>query len=792
MSRIRINIDLVNQKFENFARFLLAHRLVFLAGLVVVLVLSVIGAKKVYFETSWDSYFVEGDPMLIQTDKFKEIFGNDYFVSVLVECDNIYDPENLRLLRKLSEHLRDSLSYSNGTVTSLTNIEYTLGTDEGMEITQIVPEEIPTDSAGLAEIKRRVDAKPEFLKKIVSADGKSSFVIVKLRPFPEDSVWKAEGKISPDMQTGAETYDIIHQPEYAPLHPNAGGMPYMSSEKMKYINSEMSRVMMLAVLCAILVMAIVTRSLRGIVSPILSAFAGILMTFGLVGYLGLYMDSTNAMVPPFLAFAVSIAYNIHLYSFFRREMLLTGKRKQSVVTAVRETGWSLLFSGLTTIVALLSFLSVMLRPIRSVGLLSAISVAFVLAVVLVVSPILLSFGKDKKPNPKVLERGETRFALIMEGIGKFVLSHSRVILVVFALVAAISAVGMFKMEPSFDVERTMGRKVEYVKKILELGESPLGSVYSYDMEIEFENPDGAKKVENLRKLDTLGMYIEQFPLSKRLTSILDVVKDLNRTVNENREEFYRVPDSEEQVAQLLLLYENAGGSEANYWIDYDYRYLRMMVEISTYNSNELDKEIAAITQKGRELFPNATVSAVGNIPQFTTMQQYLVKGQIRSFGISILIVAVLLMIVFGSVRTGLIGMIPNVAPAIFVGGYLGWLGIPLDMMSATVIPMVIGLAVDDTIHFVNHTNEEFNKCNHYSSAILRVFRSTGSALVMTTVIMCGTFVNFTTSKCIMLCNFGLVLVVGLGSALLADLFVTPVLIKKFRIFGKETGNGKEN
>ena len=184
----------------------------------------------------------------------------------------------------------------------------------------------------------------------------------------------------------------------------------MSSEKMKYINSEMSRVMMLAVLCAILVMAIVTRSLRGIVSPILSAFAGILMTFGLVGYLGLYMDSTNAMVPPFLAFAVSIAYNIHLYSFFRREMLLTGKRKQSVVTAVRETGWSLLFSGLTTIVALLSFLSVMLRPIRSVGLLSAISVAFVLAVVLAVSPILLSFGKDKKPNPKVLERGETRFA----------------------------------------------------------------------------------------------------------------------------------------------------------------------------------------------------------------------------------------------------------------------------------------------------------------------------------------------------------------------------------------------
>lgn len=792
MSRIRINIDLVNQKFENFAKFLLSHRLAFLAGLVVVLILSVIGSKKVYYETSWDSYFVEGDPMLVQTDKFKELFGNDYFVSVLVTCDNIYDPENLRLLRKLSENLRDSLSYSNGTVTSLTNFEYTLGTEDGMEITQIVPEEIPTDSAGIAEIKRRVAAKPEFVKKLVSADGKSSFILVKLRPFPEDSVWKAEGKIAPDMQTGAEAYNIINKAEYAPLHPNAGGMPYMSAEKMKYINVEMSRVMMLAILCTIIVMAIVTRSLRGVVTPILSSFAGILMTFGLVGYLGLYMDATNSMVPPFLAFAVSIAYNIHLYSFFRREMLLHGKRKDAVIHSVRETGWSLLFSGLTTIVALLSFLSVMLRPIRSVGILSAISVGFVLLVVLVVSPILLSFGKDKKPNPKVLERGETRFALMMESVGSFVLSHSRAILVIFTIVAAVSAVGALKMEPSFDVERTMGRKVEYVKKILEMGESSLGSVYSYDMEIEFENPDDAKKVENLRKLDTLGMYIETFPLSKRLTSILDVVKDLNRTVNENKEEFYRVPDTEEQVAQLLLLYENAGGSEANYWIDYDYRYLRMMVEISTYNSNELDKEIAAITQKGRELFPNATVSAVGNIPQFTTMQQYLVKGQIRSFGISCVIVAILLMIVFGSVRTGLIGMIPNVAPAIFVGGYLGWLGIPLDMMSATVIPMVIGLAVDDTIHFVNHTNEEYERTKHYKSAILRVFRTTGGALVMTTVIMCSTFANFTTSVCVMLRNFGLVLVIGLGSALLADFVVTPVLIKKFHIFGKETGNGKEN
>lgn len=788
MPRMKINIDSVNAKFERYAKFLLRHRIAFILALVILLGLSVIGMKKIYYESSWDSYFVEGDPMLVQTDKFKELFGNDYFVSVLTECDNVYTPENLKLLRRLSEELRDSLSYSVGTVNSLTNAEYTLGSEDGMEITRIVPDEIPEDSAGIAEIKRRVALKPEFSKNLVSADGRYTWILVKLRPFPEDSVWKAEGKISPDMQTGAEIAHIIEKPGYAAFNPRAGGMPYMSSEKAKYVNGEMVRVMLFALICAVVVMALVTRSVRGIVSPIISTVCGILMTFGLVGYLGLYMDSSNAMVPPILAFAVSIAYNIHLYSFFRREMLLHGKRKDAVVHAVRETGWSILFSGLTTIVALLSFLSVMLRPIRSVGILSALCVAFILVAVLVVTPVLQSLGKDKAPNPKILERGDTGFSLWMERLGGCVLKRPSAILTVFILVSAFFAVGMFKMEPSFDLERTMGLKVPYVARILSMAETPLGSVYSYDMEIEFQNGGDAKKVDNLKKLDTLEAAIEKLPLTKRVTSILKIVKDLNRTVNENKEEFYRIPETEEQVAQLLLLYENAGGSEATYWLDYDYRHLRIMVEITTYNSNELDKEIAQITQIGKRLFPDAGVSAVGNIPQFTMMQQYLVKGQIRSFCVSAVLVAILLMIVFGSVRTGLIGMIPNVAPAIFVGGYLGWMGIPLDMMSATIIPMIIGLSVDDTIHFINHGHVEFERSGRYVPAILRVFRTTGCALVMTTVIMCATFGCFATSKCTMLFNFGMVVVLGLGSALIADLSVTPILIRKFSIFGKEKDN----
>ena len=785
MSLPKINIEKINARFGLFGEFLLTHRAILLVAFIVLLAVSVVGMKKIYVEASWDSYFIEGDPMLVETDRFKETFGNDYFVGVLVESDHsILSPDNLKLLRELSNELRDSLSYSDGKATSVVDLEYMLGTEEGMEITQIVPEEIPSDEAGIAEIEKKLAAKPELAKKLISSDRKQSFINVKLRPFPEDSVWKAEGKNAPDMQTGEETAKIIAKEKYASLHPKATGMPYLSFEKLKFIGEEMGRIFIITVIFAIIVMFLVTRSLRGIVSPLITTFAGIIMTFGLVGYLGLYMDATNIMVPVILAFAVSIAYNIHIHSFFRKNMMLTGKRKESVLYAMRETGWSVLFSGLTTIVALLSFLSVMLKPIRSVGILSSIAVGFILLVALTVTPILLSFGKDKKPDAKVLERGDTRMGNLLDKLGNFVLGHAKPIAVIFAVVTAISLYGVTKMEPAFDVERTMGRKVEYVSKMLYVAESEIGSFYSYDLVIDFGTNDKAKEVENLKKLEQLQKYAEKYPLTKRSTSILDIVKDLDRTLNENRQEMYAIPENEEQVAQMLLLYENAGGSEATYWMDYDYRKLRLMVEISSYNSNELQKEIEDLQAYARTLFTDAKVTAVGNLPQFTAMQQYLEVGQMTSFLISVIIVAVLLMIVFGSIRTGLIGMIPNIAPGIFVGGYLGLSNIPLDMMTATLIPMIIGLSVDDTIHFINHGHVEFDRSRDYKDAILKVFRTAGPALVMTTIIMVATFSGFTTSKATQMFNFGFVVFVGLVSALLADLFVTPLLIKKFKIFGK--------
>lgn len=783
-----MNIEKINGWFSLRGEWILKRRWLILISFALLFAVGLSGLKYLNISSSWEDYFLEDDPMLVKTEEFKEIFGNDNYAAVLTRCDNIFTKENLELLRELSDEIMDSLSYAEK-ITSLTDIEFMVGNEEGMSIEQIVPDEIPSDPEGLAEIRRKAYMKPYISKRLVSNDGKSTWILLKLRPFPEDSVWnKGKHSVSPEMTTGNELEHVISKPKYQILNPLGTGMPYATASKMNWINKEMPRIMGIAILLSIFVMLLVTRSLRGVVVPVITAIGSIIIVYGIMGYFRFKIDSGMMLVPMLLAFAVAVAYNIHIYSYFRRRFRLHGKRKQAVVETVGEMGWPVLFSALTTFAALLSFLAIPMVPMRFVGIATSSCVMLSFLIALTVMSSMLSFGKDRTPDPKVSRTGGGLLDKCLESFGSWVLRRWKSILIVSAIVIAFLIYEFTKIETAFDVERTMGRKVEYVNKLLEVGESELGSIYSYDMMIDLQEDGEAKNPEVLKKLDTLASIVSGYKMTKRTSSILDIIKDMDMTLHGGDYAFYKVPENSEEVAQLLLLYENAGGSETEYWIDYDYRRLRLMVEMNSYNSGEAEKELDMITKEAKILFPDAVVTNVGSIPQFTVAMQYITRGQMVSFVIALIIIGVLMMLVFGSVRIGLIGLIPNIIPAIVVGGLMGLLDYPLDMMTATIMPMILGLAVDDTIHFINHGHLEFSRQRNYKGAVLKTFRIVGTPIILTSIIISVNFAIYMTSQALSFRNMGFLSVAGMVSALLADLCITPILFSKFSIFGKEEKN----
>lgn len=774
----------INSKFSQLAEWILCHRLVVGALFAVVVAFSFVGAKRIVMRTSFDDYFVSDDPMLLKTNEFKSIFGNDYYVAVLVKNKDIFSQRSLTLIHELSNELKDSLSYADK-VTSLTDIEFAVGTEEGMTIEQIVPDEIPSDNAALKEIRRKAYCKPYLAKKIISRDGTMTWIMVKLRPFPEDSVWKKTSNIAPDMLTGKETGHIIGKAKYAELSPNAAGMPYLSYEKFTYLQGEMGRLFLFAFIISIVVMFVVTRSLRGVVAPLLTSVSGLLISFGIIGWTGIYIDMTTTMIGVILTFACSIAYNIHLYNFFKTRFVETGKRRESIKEAVGETGWGVLLSGLTTVAAMMTFLSMKIVPMQAIGVNTSLCLLAVLLTCLLLTPILLSFGKDRKPVADMSRSFEGYIGNQFERLGSFVMRNHRPFVVSSIALTIFCGIGLFFIEPAFDIEKTMGRKIPYVKKFLDLCETELGSMYAYDLMITLPHDNDAKKPENLKKLDQLAETASGYKLTKRHNSITDIVKDMNCTLNGNKQQFYCIPDDADMVAQLLLLYENAGGTESEYWMDYDYKRLRLQIEMKDYNSNEAEKEMNLLQEEARRIFPGAHISVVGNIPQFTVMQQYVERGQMWSMLLSVLVIGVILVLIFGNWKVGLVGMIPNIAPAIIVGGMMGWLDYPLDMMTASLIPMVLGIAVDDTIHFINHSHVAYDRCGNYPEAIKRTFRTEGLAIVMSTVIISAAFAGFIFSDATQMRNWGILAVAGMVSALLADLLLTSILFKYLRVFGKE-------
>lgn len=779
-----MKIEKINRKFRQTAEWILRHRLLVTGLFALLVAFSFVGTKRIVMKTSFDDYFVSDDPMLLKTDEFKSIFGNDYYVAVLVKNKDVFSKRSLTLIRELSNELKDSLSYADK-VTSLTDLEFAVGTEEGMTIEQIVPEQIPSDAASLKEIRRKAYSKPYLSKKLVSKDGTMTWIMVKLRPFPADSVWKKTSDIAPDMVTGKEAGRIITKAKYAELSPNAAGMPYMSYEKFVYLKGEMGRLFAIAFLVSIVVMIVVTRSLRGVIAPLITSICALIIGFGIIGWTGLYIDMSTAMIAVILTFACSIAYNIHLYNFFKTRFVETGRRRASITDAVGETGWGVLLSGLTTVAAMMTFLSMSIVPMKAIGLNTSLCLLSVLLTCLVVTLVLLSLGRDRKPHANMSHSFEGYVGDHFERFGGFVIRNHRRIVVVSLVLTLFCGIGLFSIEPAFDVEKTMGRKVEYVKKFLDLCDTELGSMYSYDLMITLPHADDAKKPENLKRLDKLATITEGYLLTKRHNSVTDIIKDMNCTLNGGKQQFYRIPDDADMVAQLLLLYENAGGTESEYWMDYDYRRLRLQVEIKNYNSNEAEKEMDALQAEARRLFPQAHISMVGNIPQFTVMQQYVERGQMWSMLLSVLVIGVILVLVFSSWKVGLVGMIPNLAPAVIVGGMMGWLDYPLDMMTASLIPMILGIAVDDTIHFINHSHVAYDRCGDYGNAIRSTFRTEGLAIVMSTVVVSATFAGFMSSNATQMVNWGILAVAGMVSALLADLFLTPILFKYLRVFGKE-------
>lgn len=774
-----LNLIKINHAFHRMAETIVRLRWLTILLFLLITGFCAGGMKLIQLDTSWDNWFLEDDPMKIADDEFKAIFGNNEYVAVLVEVDDVFSPEVLTAIRELGAELKAKVPFSDE-VLSITDCEFTEGTETGLSISDLVPDPVPQSREALEAIRTKALGRELFVNRIVSDDARQTWVLLRMKTYPEK--WRNEQNIGPDIAAGMAASRIIGQEKYRILNPKAAGLPVLAFDKTVFFKKETARNMGLSLLVTVIVLALAIRTVTGVVLPMVIAFASIAITFGAQGHLGVKIDPSMILVPVYLGLAVAIGYAIHLFGFFNRHLAETGRRQEAVTFAVSECGWPLFFTALTTMGALLSFHFVRVQTIRWIGSTASTLVAVTFLLTLVLIPSVLSFGKDRKPEGRAPHRRTTN---LLAGLSHRVLAHPEAVAATFMALFLLCAAGLSRLDVSFDIIKTFGLKIPYVAKIHNVANSKVGSLYSYDLTVTFPDPGDAKAPSNLRTFEALIGEAESYELTKRVTSLIPIIKDMNRSLHSGDDAYHAIPENRRMVAQLLLLYENAGGAEAEKWVDYDYQRLRMQIEMGDYNSGKAKAELERLKASAEALFPGATIGLAGSIAKFTFMQAIVSKGQLVSFAIALAVVTLLMMAVFGSIKIGLIAMVPNIAPALAIGGLMGWGGVPLDMMTITIMPMLLGLAVDDTIHFINHCRLEFQRTGSYEASIARTFKTIGVAICMTSVIITANFAAYTTSVARVYIHLGILTGIGIMTALAADLFVTPALLLKTRPFGKK-------
>jgi len=299
--------------------------------------------------------------------------------------------------------------------------------------------------------------------------------------------------------------------------------------------------------------------------------------------------------------------------------------------------------------------------------------------------------------------------------------------------------------------------------------------------LTFDDIDSLKEPSTLKKIEELERFISGFKYTKwvdgeaKIFSFLNIVKELNQTMHSDDPQYYKIPDSMEELSQMLLQYEGQDGSLSS-WVDDEYRIVKMRIEVSQFDSEQLTSNMEDLKQKAEKLLPEAHVFLAGSDVDFANVNSYIVSGELSSVASSLIAIFILMWIVFGSFRLALIGMIPNVAPLLAIGAVMGYLGIYLDMITMTIMPLLLGISVDDTIYFITHAKMEYEKGIDYKLSIEKTFHSIGKTLFATSIILCLGFASNSASHLTGIVKIGLLGSFGFFVALVADYFLSPVLI----------------
>ncbi len=763
-------------------------------------------SKDFRLDASSETLLIEGDPDLKYLKEVTNRYGSkEFLVLTHTPNDSMVSESAINNLLSLKYKLQ-SLDWVHSVITLL-DIPLLDNSDAPLQERLLNFKTLKDEDVDKERGFREILASPVFRNFVISEDGKTSGIIVNIKE--SQKLKDIENKSDKEIQIFKDQIkknnhnNILEIREVIKSYDDIGkiylgGIPMIADDMMTFIKSDII-VFGLGVLAFIIAtLWFVFRNLIWVVVPISSCFFSVIIMMGLLGLIGwkVTVISSNFIA---LMLILTMAMNIHMSTrFIQLRKNYPNKNNHEIISlTTKKMFWPILYTALTTIIAFLSLIFSEIKPVIDFGLMMTFGLITSFIITFTLLPSLLSFLKDNKTFFK-----EEVDSKITSFLGKVSINFKNQVFIITGIIIILSVTGISKLEVENSFINYFSKKTE-IYKGMKLIDEKLGGTTPLEVILKFPEKKEDKLEEDdefedwgneeinddkywftkdkIETISNIHNYLDSLPqIGKVLSfsSIVDVATQLNNNKPLGTLEmgvlYTKIPENIK--TEIVDPYISIKDNEARIS-------LRILDSQKDLKRNELIKKINHDLQNEFGLNEDRYKLA-GVMILFNNLLQSLFKSQILTLGLVMLGIFGMFVILFKNIKLSLIGVVPNFIAAFFILGIIGMLEIPLDMMTITIAAITIGIAVDNSIHYIYRFKEEFKKINDYKKTLKTCHSTVGVAILNTSITIVFGFSILVLSKFIPTIYFGVFTGLAMLFAMISVLTLLPSLILVFKPFGK--------
>ena len=779
MTDIRKRIE---RWFESIARNLYHHRIKTLLIMAIFMGSLFTQLPKITIDTSTEGFLHENDPTLLDYNRFRDEFGRDEMIIIAIKPPDVFHPEFLEKLKQLHEELEENVPYLDD-INSLINARNTRGEEDELIVEDLL-ENWPETPEALADLKQRVLENPMYVNLMISEDATFTTIVIKTES--GSSITDGYLTDAENTQVVEAVRAIVKKYEAEDFRTWIAGSPVVTHFLKQALLKDIRKFMALAMLMIIISLYLMFRRPAGVIFPILIVILTLLSTLSLMAAFGTPIKLPTQILPSFLL-AVGVGAAVHILSMFYHHLRTSGSKEESVVFAVGHSGLAVVMTSLTTAGGLISFATADVAPIGDLGIFGSIGVMLSLLYTIVLIPPLLAIFPVKTEEIKAHGHKTTRMDRILDRIGHTAITYSKPILIFSGIVIVLSLLGALRIRFSHDVLKWFPED-NPIRQASEMIDHELRGSVTFEAIIDVGEENGLYEPDMMNKIEHSVQELEILDNGNvfvgKAIALSTILKEINKALHENQQQFYRVPQNRELIAQEFLLFEMSGSDDLEDVVDSLFSRTRLTLKLPFTDAVAYKPIMQQIEQHLERTYKNADVTITGMVTMLFKTILNVISSMAKSYITAFIVITILMILLIGRVRIGLLSMIPNLFPILLTIGVIGWFNLPMTLFTMLVGSIAIGLAVDDTIHFMHNFRRYYDESGSAEKAVMETLHTSGRAMLVTSCVLSIGFFIFMFASMNNLFDFGLLTGITIITALLADYFISPALLIVYQAYLK--------